>query len=363
MVGHRKAFFVGVMLLLLTLLASCGKQTPETAVVDSVSAPTDYTQLVTSTIVVEQGALRPSIETSGVVQGRDEVQVIARTAGIVRSIDFELGQRVEQGQRLVMLDDTIPRLSASQIERQAENARKELEVQIQLYERGAISLSSLNQSKATLDGLEAQLERARETLRDTTITAPINGSVADQGTSLVVGETVQVGQTIARIIDLENLRMTLSLGQSQVFLVEEGADATIEIVTPTEVIKTQGVVRAISSGSDARTGSWTVLVDFDNPRPDLIRSGISANATITNVRAPIHPLVPNAAMVNREGSTYVYVKQENTANLVEVRVLDRYGDRLAIEPVDETFELVGAEVLTSGLSRIDEGSSVVTQYQ
>lgn len=363
MVGHKKALFVGVMFLLVTLLTSCEKQAPETAVVDSVSTPTDYTQLVTSSIVVELGALRPTIETSGVVQGRNEVLVKARTAGIVKSIDFELGQRVEQGQRLVTLDDTIPKLSASQIERQAENARKELDVQLQLYERGAISLSSLNQSKAALDGLEAQLERARETLRDTTISAPINGSVADQGTSLVVGETVQVGQTIARIIDLETLRMTLSLGQSQVFLVEEGAEATIEIVTPTEVIRTQGVVRAISSGSDARTGSWTVLVDFDNPRPDVIRSGISANATIINDRAPVHPLVPNAAMVNREGNTYVYVKQENTANLVEVRVLDRYGDRLAIEPVDETFELVGTEVLTSGLSRIDEDSSVVTQYQ
>ena len=363
MVGHRKNLWLGVSILALFLLSSCAKQAEEVVVAEAVSAPTDYTQLVTSTVLVARQSLRPTLTTNGVVQGRDEIIVKARTSGVITSIDFDLGQQVEQGQALVTLDDTVAKLSASQIARQVENAQRDLEVQTQLYEKGAISLSMLNQSKAALDGLAAQLERVNETLKDTTITAPISGNIADQGSQLVVGDTIQSGQSIARIINLENLQMTVSLGQSQIFLVREGAEVAIEIISPNEVITAKGVVRAISSGSDARTGSWTAIIEFSNPRPDSIRAGISANAIITNDQGPEHPLVPNAAMVNREGKTYVYVKQGNTANLVEVEILDRYGDALAIKPIDSEFEIVGREVLTSGLSRIEDGSSVVTQYE
>jgi RND family efflux transporter MFP subunit len=364
MVGHRRSNWIGIgTLLLILIFVSCEKETQESAAVDSVTATTDYTQLVSSTVVVERAALRPTLFASGVVKGQHEVLVKARTSGVVNSIDFSLGQQVEQGQTLVVLDDTIAKLSASQISLQVQNARKELDVQNQLYDRGAISLSILNQTKSALDGLEAQLERAQETLRDTTISAPIAGSIADEGISLILGDTVQAGQTITRIIDLNEMRIALSLGQSQIFFVQDGAKATIEIITPNEVIRAEGVVGAVSSGSDPRTGSWTAFVDFTNPRPDLIRAGVSANVTIKNDLAPLHPLVPNAAMVNREGKTYVYVKQENSARLVEVEVLDRYGDLMAVEPIDDSYDLVGKEVLTSGLSRIDDETSIVTQYE
>lgn len=364
MVGHRRFGWIGVgLVFLIVLLVSCTKESQETATVESVTAATDYTQLVTSTVVVQKAALRPTIVASGVVQGRNEVLVKAGTSGVVQSIDFSLGQRVEKGQALVVLDDMIAKLSESQISRQTENARKELDVQTRLYERGAISLSALNQSKAALDGLEAQLERARDTLSDTTVSAPIAGNIADEGIPLVLGDTVQAGQSITRIIDLQEMRISLSLGQSQIFLIREGAEAIIEIATPTESIRADGVVGAISSGSDLRTGSWTVLVDFTNPRPDVIRAGVSADVTIRNDLAPLHPLVPNAAMVNREGKTYVYVKQDAAADLVEVEVLDRYGDLMAVEPIEDGYDLAGKEVLTSGLSRVNDGTTVVTQYE
>ena len=363
MVAVRKISMILLTLLILIAMTSCVKETQEVAVVESTSAATDYTQLVTSTVVVERAALRPTIEASTVVQGQNELIVKAKTSGVVQSVDFQLGQKVEAGTTLVTLEATAARLAASQLSRQVENARKEVEVQTQLHAKGAVSLSSLNQSKATLEGLESQLERAQATFDDTRVSAPIAGSIADGGFLPVVGDTLQAGQTIARIIDLDNLRASLSLGQSQIFSVHEGANAVIEISTPNETIKAEGVVRAISSGSDARTGSWTVLVDFPNPRPELIRSGVSAKVTIENDRAPLHPLVPNAAMVNRDGKTYVYVRNGSTADLVEVAVVDRYGDNLAIRPIDEDFDIVGSEVLVSGLSRIEDGSSVATGYE
>lgn len=363
MKAHRKLSAFVLVLFVFLSLSSCMKEEVAPAAVDSVSASTDYTQLVSSAVLVERGTLRPTIESSGTIQSQYEVIVRSRSAGIITAVDFELGDQVDQGQSLVSLDDTIASLSLQQVEKQVDNSRKEVVSNEQLYERGAISLNQLNLSKATLAGLEAQLARARDALRDVRITSPITGWVAEKSPSLIVGDAVQVGQTIGRIVDLGRLRIALSLGQSQIFLVKEGAEATISITTADNVITTTGVVRAISAGTDARTGSWTVLVDFLNPEPERIRAGLSARISIVNTEAHEYPIIPNAAIVNREGKTYVYVLEGDNARLVEIAIIDRYGDASAVKSVDETSELVDSQVLTTGLSRITDGSSVVTQYE
>jgi len=363
MKAYRTIPVVALVLILLMTMVSCTKAEEATVAVDAVSASTDYTQLVSSAVVVRLGSLRPTIEASGIIQSQYEVALRSRVAGTIRSVDFELGDRVEEGGILLRIDDTVASLSLSQVEKQADNSRKEVASNEKLYERGAISLNQLNLSKATLAGLEAQLARAKDSVRDTNIVSPLTGSVAEKSPSLVVGDAVTVGQSIAKIVDLQRLRIALSIGQSQIASVREGAEATISIGVGSGSVVTEGTVRAISASSDARTGSWTVLVDFENPDPTAIRAGLSSKVSIANAASPLHPLVPNTAIVNRQGKTYVYRFEAPSALLTEVTVLDRYGNYSAIEAVDRAVDLIGAQVLTTGLSRITEGSTVVTQYQ
>jgi len=362
MVGQQRIIAALTLSAILFLGISCTKQNETGMHTEAVSAATDYTQMVTSAVPIEIAPLRPTVVANGIVQGKYEVVVKSRVAGTIEAISFELGEVVEKGQVLISLNDAIAELNVQQLEKQVKDSLNEVNVNNQLYNRGAISLSQLTQSKARLDGLQSQLTRTKETLDDAEIRASISGRIAEKTVGLVVGDTLQPGQTLARIIDLQTLRVTLALGPSQIFLVREGSQAEIKIATPEGPIVTTGTVSAISAGSDAKTGSWTVFVDFKNPRPDIIRAGISADITIFNEQAPEYPLVPNAAMVNRDGKTYVYLLNDTTAKLVEVSVIDHYGDRTAIESLQEPLNLAGMQVLTSGLSRITDGSSVVTQY-
>jgi membrane fusion protein (multidrug efflux system) len=246
------------------------------------------------------------------------------------------------------------------LENQYENSLKELKANKQLYERGAISLVQLSQTQSSVDGLNAQLEQVKTNLKNTKITTPIAGSVAEK-TNFVVGDFIQAGQQIVRVVDLEHLRMTIPVGQSQLFLIKEGAAALITIKTPTEIIEAEGEVSGISASSDSRTGSWSVLVDFINPEPSFIKAGISAEVIIFNEDAPIYTLVPNSAMVYRNGVTSVYMVEGKSAKQVNVKVVDQYGDQSAIESLDEGISLIGKKVLVSALSRILDGTSVVTQ--
>ncbi|MDY0289698.1 MAG: efflux RND transporter periplasmic adaptor subunit [Sphaerochaeta sp.] len=348
------------LLIIPLLLSSCTKTQEESLVLDEIAAATDYTQVVSSAVQVKQAALRDRVLGSGTIQGRQEVSVKARASGVIKSIDFNLGSTLEKDQVLLTLDDTIATLNVSQLENQYKNSLKELEANKQLYERGAISLVQLTQTQSSVDGLAAQLEQVKNNLNNTQIKTPIAGSVAEK-TSLVVGDLIQAGQQIVRVVDLEKLRITLPVGQNQLFLIKQGAPAVITIRTPTETIEAEGVVSAISAGSDTRTGSWSVLVDFSNPRPSLIKAGISAQVTIFNEDAPTYTLVPNSAMVYRDGITSVYVVEGSSAKKVRVEVVDQYGDQSAVTSMEKGISLTGKKVLVSALSRILDGTSVVTQ--
>ncbi len=355
-----KTVLIFFLLILPLLLLSCTKNQEESLVLDEIAAATDYTQVVSSAVSVQQAALRDRVLGSGTIQGREEVSVKARASGVIKSIDFNLGAQLEKDQVLLTLDDTIAILNVSQLENQYKNSLKELEANKQLYDRGAISLVQMTQTQSSVDGLAAQLEQVKNNLKNTQIKTPIAGSVAEK-TNLVVGDLIQAGQQIVRVVDLEHLRITLPIGQNQLFLIKEGAPAIITIRTPTETIEAEGIVSAISASSDSRTGSWSVLIDFINPRPSLIKAGISAQVVIFNEDAPIYTLVPNSAMVYREGMTSVYMVEGSSARKVRVKVVDQYGDQSAIESMEDDVSLIGKKVFVSALSRMLDGSSVVTQ--
>lgn len=351
---------VSFVLILLLLVFSCMKSEKPLLVLDEVAAATDYTQVVSSAVQVKQAPLRDRVLGSGTIQGREEVNVKSRASGVIQTIDFNLGALLEKDQILLTLDDTIASLTVSQLENQYNNSLKELKANQQLYDRGAISLVQMTQTQSTVDGLAAQLEQVRNNLKNTLIRTPISGRVAEK-TNLVVGDLIQAGQQIVRVVDLEHLRLTLPVGQNQLFLIKEGAPATITIRTPTEIIEAAGVVSAISAGSDSRTGSWSVLIDFPNPKPSVIKAGISAQVIIFNEDAPIYSLVPNSAMVYRDGIASVYVVEGSNARKVRVKVVDQYGDQSAVESMETDLSLIGKKVLVSALSRILDGTSVVTQ--
>jgi len=245
---------------------------------------------------------------SCVIEGQLEAVVRAKSPGTIEKISFKLGDELMQGQVLVSLNDDI-----------------------------------------------AQLNQARDTLNSMQIPALIRGRAASKNTNLVISDSLQTGQEIARIVDLGNLRVRLSLGQDQVFLVCEGCRAEISIETPGETYRADGVVKAVSAGSDLRTGSWTALVDFTNPASDLLKAGMIADVTIINEDAPLYTVVPGDAVAYRDGKTWIYVVENGMVNRQEITIADRFGNLTAVNIPDGSPDLLGKSVLVSGLSKAQGG--------
>jgi len=344
------------MLGALILLSGCG----EDEAIHDTSGATEYAPMISSSVPVQESVLRDRVLGSGVIEGQQEAVIRASAGGTIRSISFELGERFDEGDELMMLDDTVQQLTVSQIARQYGVLEADVASKEELYSRGALSESRLTQARAELEGVEAQLEQAKDAVEAARITAPISGSIAEKSPNLVRGDTLQAGTQIARMINLEQLRVSLSVGQAQIFFIKPGYRAEIRIPTPSGDIVADGAVTAVSAGSDRRTGSWKVLVDFPNPAPETLRAGLTANVAIFHDDAPLQQVVPAGALVRRDGKTGVFIIEEGRARLVEVEVLDQRGDLAAVSSVEDDIDLQDKSVLTSGLTRLRSGDAAAT---
>jgi len=357
---------IALLVLFLTIFIGCsgGDTVAEQATEgpwDSSTAATNLRELVPESVLVRQEALRDRIISNGVIQGRREAVLRTRTGGIITSINFDLGQELQEGAVLITLDDAIAQLTLRQLEQQYQTSLADLRSREELFNRGSLSLAQLNQTRAAVSGLEAQLTQARDGVANSRVTTPIQGRIAEKSPGLVIGDQVQPGQQVGRIVDLQELQISIALGQSQVFLVQEGLPAEITIPTPTGQITAQGVVQGVSAGSDRRTGSWTAIINFPNPAPNLIRSGMSAEVVIFNQNAPVTSVVPDAALVLRDGRASVFlVNEDGDPTLVPIRLVDQRGDRVAIQAIDPTISFVGKRVLVSGLNRAVENDGAAS---
>ncbi|MBN2861357.1 MAG: efflux RND transporter periplasmic adaptor subunit [Sphaerochaetaceae bacterium] len=323
---------------------------------------TEFSSIVSQTAEVKKRALREYVYASAPVRGVNEAVLRADVPGTIERIDVNLGDTVQKEDILVTLASGVSSLTVQQLEAQRDTLLRQMDAQKVLYDRGSVSQSALSTTESSLKGIEAQLESAQDTLSSSFISSPIAGRIGYLDDSLVIGTTVSPNQMIARVVDNTRMKLIFSVGESQLFQIKEGYSATVTISTQYDRYQSEGVVTAISAASDESTGSWRVMVEADNPDPDLIRAGISADIAIFNSDAPLQFVVPNSAMVYRNGMTYVYLlESENTAKLLEVNLLDTYGDYTAISSVDEAVDLNDREVLVTRLDSIQSGDVVVTR--
>ena len=349
---HRHVF--ATTLIVLTI-AACGGRSPATSNAEPIQA--DPAPLAVEVVKVARGALITSVEATGAVQGVAEAFVVSETQGIVKSVQFELGDRVEVNQILATVDDTVARLAMEEAAQQAETTRLELESTQKLAGQGNASRASLTRAEAAANGSRARYEVAVKAYRDTSVRAPISGAVASIRMvlrSTILGNLLTPGTPVARIVDLSTIRIEVSVGETEVGLMEPGLEAQLQVPAACGSVTYSGVVRAVAAGSDPRTGSYTVVISASNPCPVKIRSGMTAFVSILTNRQYQALLMPIAALVKGSAGDSVYTVTDGQIRQVPVRLGRILGDVAEILEGPEE----GTLLAVSGLPALRQGMRV-----
>jgi membrane fusion protein (multidrug efflux system) len=121
--------------------------------------------------------------------------------------------------------------AAEQMVAQAQAKREQAEANLRTAETApqqmSVMRSRAQSGEAVAQSKKAELEQATLNLQYTRLVAPVSGIVSNR--SVEVGQNVQVGQELMKIINLDDIWVTANFKESQLRLMRAGQRATISV--------------------------------------------------------------------------------------------------------------------------------------
>jgi membrane fusion protein, multidrug efflux system len=299
---------------------------------------------------VEVGRVVDAMTVTGTLRSDEDANISAEIAGRVNGIHFTEGQTVEQGDLLFTIDDAIYRAQVATAEANLQLSQRNSDRAVELLQRKAGTERARDEAQAELAINEAELNLARTRLDKTRITAPFGGVIGLRQVS--VGEYVTPGQDLVNLEDIDPIKVDFRIPERFLSAVRVGLpiEAKVEAWRDRSF---EGEVYAIDPQIDAGGRSIAIRATVDNPER-LLRPGLFATVRLVTESRDEALLVPEQAVFSQGEKQYVYVVNDGTARLAEVRL----GGR-RVGQVEITSGLdAGDVVVTAGQMKLRDGAKV-----
>lgn len=304
------------LFLIALALTACGKKNADGTSRDSLGADSAQTaSSLTLPVVgeaVRQGDLVLTVSATGQVRTDASAAIKAETGGTVEAVLVRAGDRVTKGQQLARLDPKPLDLAVQEAEarlRQAEITYNS-EVLADSTVEGMVrpERRAYMRSKAGIDGALVGMEKAKLDRERAVINAPFDGMVERVGIAL--GERISAGQEVAVVVDLVNLRVEAQVQEQDLPKLRVGGDAYITVAA-TSNTPIRGTVAAILPlvDSTTRAGKAVVRIRGDGK----LRPGMYASLLLEANRLPNRIIVPQRAVIERDGRPLVFVVRDGLA--------------------------------------------------
>jgi multidrug efflux pump subunit AcrA (membrane-fusion protein) len=255
--------------------------------------------------VVIEGAILKTIESTAIA---------SQVSGVVQNMNIKEGSRVHQGEEITRIRDVTIRLQVERAQTAVEIARKkqdnDIDKQIAVkslavasneYQRAldannrvenVYPPNELDRLKLVMDRshleaqraeyqhalavletslAEAEVKQNQELLQRHRVSAPCNGMVVS--VERRVGEWVEPGTVIAKIVEIDRLRVEGFLNAADADLRLIGTKASVSVAIAGQILETQGELVFISPDANPVSGQVRVFLEVDN-RDQKLRPGL-----------------------------------------------------------------------------------------
>tara|TARA_Y100000590_G_C15710521_1_gene1010088 strand:- start:431 stop:1660 length:1230 start_codon:yes stop_codon:yes gene_type:complete len=306
------------------------------------------------TLLSKAETINQSISLQGQTKENRSIDIKAKTIGTIVNKNFTIG-------KLVKKDDIISEISIedrkelkNSYTKEFERMEKEISLnketkennilkiqdQIKLYQiefktakellkKGLGSESKLTLAKFNLTqaetqlkeiiinfeskliNLESQLENVKSKIKNITIdinntiiSAPFDGII--QKSFIEEGQYIRQGDIIAKIVDLNPIKIQGYLSESDVNKVKVGTETNIKI---SNSLKKKGVISFISPVAETNTRTFEFIVEANND--DLLfKSGLTATILIEIESIKAHKISPSILSLDDNGNVGIKVLSE-----------------------------------------------------
>lgn len=284
-------------------------------------------------------------EYTATVEAYKTNNISTSTPNRIKQILVDVGSRVSQGQKVVILDD----VNIEQLRVRLENAEREYNRALKLLEIGGGTQQSVDQLKTELDASRRQYSNMIE---NTVLVSPISGVVTARNYD--PGDMTG-SLPILTIEQVQPVKVIVNVSESDYPKIKKGMHVDIRLDTYGDEIF-DGVVDLIHPTVDPLTRTFTVEILIAN-RDNRVLPGMFARVIIKYGEAN-HVVVPDRAVVKQTGSgnRYVYVYNPSTSTVSYNRV--ELGQR-----INDKYELISGVapdswVVITGQTRLADGAKV-----
>ncbi|RXK11643.1 hypothetical protein CP965_12795 [Halarcobacter mediterraneus] len=314
-----------------------------------------------SKIVKEE--VNPLQEFVGTVKFDQKSVLAAQNSGVVKTINFELGDKVKKGKTLVHIDADIlnAQIKAAKANLKAakdenKNSSKDYKRYKKLLETKSITqkeyddaLLKKDSSLSNVQALEATLKELQIQSQKKKIKAPYNAIVVERYVDL--GEWVNAGSKVATVVDTSKIEITFNIPLSVVDGLRK--NEIYDIYLGNEIIKAK-LLAAIPNG-DILTRTFPVKFKAD-VNNGFIFDGQEAKVSLSKNAKTEALVVPRDSVIKRFGQNVVFIVTDKMiAKMIPVQVIGYLGKKVAIQGEGLS---VGMDVVSKGNERVFPDSPV-----
>jgi RND family efflux transporter MFP subunit len=265
---------------------------------------------------VEAVPLARWLPVSGTLQPLNQATVKAKVSGDVRQITVREGETVQAGQMLARIDtaDLEAKLAASIGAMESAKAQLALATKTRATNQALLkqnfisqnafdnSESSYSVSQGTVKSAEAQVQLARNALRDAVAVSPLTGIVAKR--HVQPGEKVAFDSPLVTIVDLKSLELQAMVPAVDVPELTMGMKVELTIDGFGEQ-RFSGRIERINPATEPGTRAFLVYVGIPNDK-GVLRGGMFATGRVAIAAQAPTPTLPVSAIRTEAGQAYVW---------------------------------------------------------
>lgn len=321
----------------------------------------------------------PYLSAVGYIRPNQGAMLSSESSGTVKSVNVKSGQRVNKGDLLVELDDTVEVATLKASQAQLPNAKLTLDRYRNLVASNSASKAELDSAQATYNQLIANIESLKASIARRKIYAPFSGFAGIVNVN--VGQYITTGTEIVRVEDQSSMKVRFTLPQTDVENIFVGQKVTAEVdalvgqTFPAEII-------AIDPAVDRNTGLINVeAVIAEGGNKLLSGMFVRLNVALPTEKAQI--VVPQIAVTYTMYGETVYVLEQLSdedkalvskmaeqnpkldankmyrAKQVEVRTKDRNGIYAQLAKGVKAGDII----VTGGFQRLNNHSLIIVSDQ
>ncbi|MDO4728979.1 MAG: efflux RND transporter periplasmic adaptor subunit [Bacteroidota bacterium] len=286
---------------------------------------------------------------NGTFVAEQDLNVSAEMSGQVVKIFVKEGDFVKAGQPIAQIKADQVNVGLEQAKAILDNAKNEVTRFESAFKTGGVTQQQLDQVRLQLQNAQANYNSAQIYSGYSTVRAEISGLINSK--QVEIGSFVGAGGTLFNIVNIDNLKLRVTVDENQVSALRIGETAKI---TPSIGEPIEGKISFIAPKSDGAL-KFPVEITVSN-KNKILKAGMYATVAFsssTNKDAKLLT-VPRTAYVGSVSQNKIFKVVDGKAQLITVKSGRNFGEK--IEILEGLAE--GDVVVTSGQINLQNDTPV-----